>query len=81
MRKLSKYEQETSLLFNEEEEFARVYTCKRSLITKLKKLSLKNEEVKLVRQTADSANFIIPKEYIKIKPPTHRQFKKEVTKE
>lgn len=68
---LSRYEQETIINFNEEEQTASVYTFRPSIKRKLQQLAAdRPEECKLYRsQACGSEEYIIPKKWIKISPP------------
>lgn len=69
--KLSFYEQESVISFNEAEKTANVYTHKKSLLRKLEKLAQdRPEECRLVKfsHSGRAADYIIPKAWIKITP-------------
>ncbi len=66
---LSKYEKETVINFNEEEESANVYTYNKALIKKLDKLC-GNSAAEVIRQcSTGSKTYNIPKNWVKIAPP------------
>ena len=70
--KLSFYEQESVICFNEDEKTANVYTHKKSLLRKLEKLARdRPEECRLVKFShgGRAADYIIPKAWVKITPP------------
>lgn len=70
--KLSFYEQESVISFNEDEKTANVYTHKKSLLRKLEKLAQdRPEECRLVKFShgGRAADYIIPKAWVKITPP------------
>lgn len=71
MRRLTRIEQETTVLFNEEEAQASIYTCNQSFQKKLRKLSEKfPSDVKLEREDGYGAKtYIIPKAWIKLHTP------------
>lgn len=69
---LTRYEMETVLNFNEEEQTASVYTHNKALRRKLDKLAQDRPgEWKLVRTSRDgkAADYTIPKEWIRTHPP------------
>lgn len=69
--KLSKYEQETILLYNEEEPTASVYTHDTKLIAKLKRLSAKYPD-KIYPERKESrgaVSYIVPKSCVCIREP------------
>ena len=67
--RLTKYEQETILNYNEAENMASVYTHNVALMNKLTKLMEEYPEVKLVRQAYDMLEVEVPKKWIKVSPP------------
>ena len=70
--KLTKYEQETIVTYNEEEKTAGVYTHNKALLRKLEQLSqTRPDECKLesTSRGGQAADYIIPKSWVKIKPP------------
>lgn len=69
---LTKYEMETIINFNEEEQMAEVYTYNKSMKRKLEKYSKeKQEECKMVKIGNDNnaVKYLVPKKWIKIYPP------------
>lgn len=76
--KLSKYEQETILLYNEEEATASVYTHDPKLIEKLKRLSKKYpEKIYLDRKEHPGAvSYIVPKGCVSVREPYSDQRRK-----
>ena len=67
---LTRYEQETIILFNEEESTATVFTYNKKLMKKLQSWSEKYpEKYKLERQDKYSKTFILPKRYITVRSP------------
>lgn len=72
---LSKYEQETIINYNQEEKTATIYTCDRSLISKLNKLSKKDSTIIETNRDEYSRTYILPKKYISVKIP--RQLSEE----
>lgn len=67
--KLSKYERETIIRFNEEEESATVYTCSTQVKKRLKELSLKSTDIYRVKKDEYSQTYIIPKKIIRFTLP------------
>ena len=68
--KLTKYEKETAVLWNQAEQTASVYTHDTKLKNNLKKYAMERpEEVKIERETKDYIDAIIPKKWVKIRPP------------
>lgn len=72
---LSKYEQETIINYNQEEKTATIYTCDRSLISKLNKLSEKDSTIIETNGDEYSRTYTLPKKYISVKIP--RQLSEE----
>lgn len=64
MVRLSKYERETIVCFNEEEPLATVYTTSKKIKTKLDKMLVKNPSFKLKSEDAYSKVYQLPKELI-----------------
>lgn len=79
----SNYERETIINFNEEELTASIYTFNRSLTNKLTKLSQERPEECKVDSAGpeDAASFIVPKKWIKVKPPATMNLTDEQKKE
>lgn len=76
--KLTRYEQETIINFNEEEKSASVYTHNRPLIRKLEKLAKERPgEVRLVKVShlGQAVEYYVPKSWLRINPP--RQLSEE----
>lgn len=69
--KLTAYEKESIILFNEEEKTARVYTHNSNLKKKLEAMTKDNpKECKLYEKNSfQGMTYIIPKSYIRITPP------------
>lgn len=70
--KLSKYEQETIINYNEAEKSASVYTHNKSLRRKLETLAVdRPEDCKLIRGYHDgqAVEYSVPKSWIKVRPP------------
>jgi len=64
---LSKIEQETIILYNEEEKTATVNTCNKSLIKRLDGFCAKSALYSLIKSDEYSKTYIIPKKYISIR--------------
>ena len=78
--KLSRYEQETILNFNDKEKTASVYTHNRALQRGLQKLvEERPEECKLdgVCRDGQAVSFPVPKRWIKVASPRKRQMTDE----
>ena len=70
--KLTRYEQETIINFNEEESVASVYTHNRPLLRKLEKLAQdRPEDVRLhnTSHCGQAAEYHVPKAWLRIYPP------------
>ncbi len=66
---LSKYERETVITFNDEENTASVYTCNKSLMKKLDKICGENHSFRMRDSNNCSATYILPKRQISIRAP------------
>ena len=66
---MHKWELETIFNYNQEEATASIYTCDRSLITKLDKLAKKDPTIIEIRKDKYSKTYNLPKKYIKIQIP------------
>ena len=69
--KLSLYEQETILLYNQAEDTAEVYTHDRKLMEKLTRLSKKHPEQVCKK---DKHNFTVPKRCVSVREPYSAEF-------
>lgn len=69
MAKLTKYEQETILRYDQAEPDACCFVSDPSLIRKLDEMSAEREEVTCVRRGDGWGDYRIPKSWIKIRPP------------
>lgn len=69
MTNLTKYEQETIILYNNEEKTATISTCDRSLIRKLDRRLADYSEIQRTKSGEDFAEYILPKKWIKISFP------------
>lgn len=68
--KLSRYEQETIINFNEEEDTASVYTHNNKLREKLLRLSKKHpEKISVEQKGRDAATFTVPKSCVSVREP------------
>ncbi len=76
--KLSKYEQETIICYNEEEATASVYTYNNQLIKKLKRLSEKYpDKVKSERpEHRGAVSYLVPKRCVSVREPYSDQRRK-----
>ena len=66
--RLSKLEQETIILFNEEEKTAECYTCNKRIMSRLDKLVQDGREITLTKQDEYSKTYVFPKKWVKINP-------------
>lgn len=66
---LSRIEQETIILFNEEEKTATVETCNKRLKKQLDQYCAENVECSLVYENDDFAKYVCPKSWVKVKRP------------
>ena len=78
--KLSKWEQETIISFNEEEQTASVYTHNKPLRRKLDALAVERPmDCRLVRESRGgmAGDYIVPKSWVRISPPKKHTFSEE----
>jgi len=68
MMKLTRYEQETVILFNEEESQAQVYTYNKPLQKKLDKLCNREGAELKTSDSAGAKTYLVPKTWIKVTP-------------
>lgn len=73
--KLSRYEQETVITYNNEEKTANIWTCDKALINKLNKLIEKDTAITEIKRNEYSRTYNLPKRYLSIKIP--RQLSEE----
>lgn len=73
--KLTKYEQETIINFNEEEKTASVFTHNLSLIRRLAEFAEKSSDCCLLRSGEGWAEYQIPKRWVRVNMP--RQYSEE----
>jgi len=79
--KLSRYEQETILLYNNEDKTGSVYTCDPALIRKMDKFMAQYPDViSLKREDEYSKTYNVPKNLFSIRTPSRKE-KKEYTDE
>ena len=64
--KLTKYEQETIINYNQEEDMAQIYTCDRNLIRKIDAHIEKNHVNYCIRRDQLSATYNLPKKFVKV---------------
>ena len=67
--RLSKYEQETIINFNEDEPTADVYTYNRRLRSKLTKIAGENSDCRIIKDAGYYSEFAVPKKWVKVSPP------------
>lgn len=67
--KLTKLEQETIILWNNQESIAEVYTCDSKIIKKLDRLVLEYQQINTKKQNEYSKTYILPKKLIGVKKP------------
>jgi hypothetical protein len=73
--KLSDYERETIINYNERDSMAQIYTCSKRWMNKLDKLCSKSTSIVVENQDEYSKTYLVPKKYIKIQIP--RQYSEE----
>ena len=73
--KLSKLEQETVIIFNEQENTATIDTCNRALIKQLDDLSQKSVGVACVAEDEHGKGYTLPKKWVKVRLP--KQYSEE----
>lgn len=67
--RLTKYEMETIIIFNEEEKEARCYTCNKSLMNRLDDFCSKSSEITRVAEDEHGQTYVMPKKWIKVRMP------------
>lgn len=72
---MTKYEQETVIIYNQEDKTANIWTCDNALINKLNKLIEKDPAITEIKRNEYSRTYKLPKRYINIKIP--RQLSEE----
>ena len=73
--KLSKLEQETIIIFNEQEDTATIDTCNRAVIRQLDDLRQKSSSVVCVSEDEYGKGYTFPKKWVKVRTP--RQYSEE----
>lgn len=66
---LTKLEQETIILFNEEESTAEVDTCNKALIRRLDSFCTKSADIACVSGDEYGKRYILPKKWVKVNMP------------
>ena len=66
---LSKLEQETIILFNEEDSTAEVDTCNKALIRRLDSFCTKSADIACVGGDEYGKRYILPKKWVKVNMP------------
>lgn len=66
---LSKLEQETIILFNEEDNTAEVDTCNKALIRRLDNFCTKSADIACVGGDEYGKRYILPKKWVKVNMP------------
>ena len=66
-QKLTKYEKETIINFNQDEDFASIYTCDEAWIRMLEKLSKKDARITETKRDEYSRTYNIPKKAVKVR--------------
>ena len=77
---LSKLEQETIILFNEEDSTAEVDTCNKALIRRLDSFCTKSADIACVGGDEYGKRYILPKKWVKVNMPpqlSEEQLKKK----
>lgn len=74
---LTKYERETIINFNEEEQTASVFTYNRKLQNKLNALLDECQDIKLMRSGDEWTEYEVPKKWIKVSPPRSVNYTEE----
>lgn len=66
---MTKYERETVITYNDEEDAATVYTCNAALIRKLDSFCLKSPLFNKAKSDSESATYTFPKKCVSIRLP------------
>lgn len=78
MSKLTKYEKETIINFNQDEATANIYTCDSAWIRKLDKLAQNDTRITIESEDENSKTYNIPKKWVKVhKPRVHTNEKRK----
>ena len=67
--KLTLYEMETTINYNQKDKTASIYTCDKGLMTKLENLRKKDKRIVLDVEDELSKTYIVPKSAIKVRMP------------
>ena len=67
MEKLTNYEKETIINFNDDEDTASIYTCNKAWISKMDKLVASDSRVTVETKDEHSKTYIIPKKAVKVR--------------
>ena len=67
--KLTNYEKETIILFNEAEATASVDTCSPALIRRLDGFALKSPLVNVISEDEHGKRYVIPKSWVRVQMP------------
>ncbi len=68
--KLSRYERETTIIYNDEDSFGTVYTCNTTMIRKMDKLALEHpESISVKYEDEVSKTYNVQKKLIGIRAP------------
>lgn len=79
---LTAFERETTIIMNDEDDFATIYTCQRPMMTKIDKLCKSNPDTyKLVKQDEYSKTYECPKKLISFRTPRAKRILSEEQKE
>ena len=74
---LTKYEQETIIIYNNEESTAKVYTHHAALQNKLNKLTGENSDISVLRSGDGWTEYAMPKSWVKVSPKRKRNMTEE----
>jgi uncharacterized membrane protein len=66
---MTKYESETTIVFNDEEQHAAIYTCNAAWKRKLAKLAKDNADMRKIREDSESVAYHVPKKWVKLRTP------------
>lgn len=69
MTKLTKYEKETIISFNQDETTANVYTCDEAWIRQMDKLAKNDPRIQAVGKDEYSKSYLVPKKAVKVRMP------------
>lgn len=69
MTELSRYEQETIINYNQEEQLASCYTHDKALIRKLDELAQKSSSITVIKTGDGVREYNFPKKWIKVQMP------------